>query len=100
MPALKQSAWPHSFMISAKSAFATGCCSNAAKLDNSEFAQIREHAVIGAEILRPINMLKSTISLILFHHERWDGSGYSVMIKGSEIPLVRAYLPSPTHLMP
>jgi len=57
------------------------------KLSDEEYATIQEHAVIGAEILRPLNSLNDVVPLILFHHERWDGSGYPSMIKGDEIPL-------------
>ena len=57
------------------------------KLSDEEYATIQEHAVIGAEILRPLNSLNDVIPLILFHHERWDGEGYPSMIKGDEIPL-------------
>lgn len=57
------------------------------KLSDEEYAKIQEHAVIGAEILRPLNSLNDVIPLILFHHERWDGNGYPSMIKGTDIPL-------------
>ena len=57
------------------------------KLSDEEYATIQEHAVIGAEILRPLNSLNDVVPLILFHHERWDGAGYPSMIKGDEIPL-------------
>jgi putative two-component system response regulator len=57
------------------------------KLSDDEYASIQEHAVIGAEILRPLNSLNDVVPLILFHHERWDGAGYPSMIKGEEIPL-------------
>jgi len=57
------------------------------KLSDEEYAKIQEHAVIGAEILRPLNSLNDVVPLILFHHERWDGNGYPSMIKGTDIPL-------------
>ncbi len=57
------------------------------KLSDDEYASIQEHAVIGAEILRPLNSLNDVVPLILFHHERWDGAGYPSMIKGNDIPL-------------
>ncbi len=57
------------------------------KLSVEEYATIQEHAVIGAEILRPLNSLNDVVPLILFHHERWDGEGYPSMIKGEAIPL-------------
>jgi len=57
------------------------------KLSDDEYAKIQEHAVIGAEILRPLNSLNDVVPLILFHHERWDGNGYPTMISGMDIPL-------------
>jgi putative two-component system response regulator len=57
------------------------------KLTAEEYAKIQEHAVIGAEILRPITSLSSAIPLILLHHERWDGRGYPTAIVGEDIPL-------------
>ncbi|HQI03735.1 MAG TPA: response regulator [bacterium] len=57
------------------------------RLSDEEYAKIQEHAVIGAEILRPLNSLNDVVPLILFHHERWDGNGYPTMISGIEIPL-------------
>lgn len=59
----------------------------AGKLTDEEYAMIQEHAIIGAEILRPITSLRNIIPLILLHHERWDGSGYPTMVKGEDIPL-------------
>lgn len=57
------------------------------KLTAEEYAKIQEHAVIGAEILRPLTSLAASIPLILLHHERWDGRGYPTAILGEEIPL-------------
>ncbi len=57
------------------------------RLSDEEYAKIQEHAIIGAEILRPLKLLENIIPLILFHHERWDGRGYPSMIKGEKIPL-------------
>ena len=57
------------------------------RLTSEEYAKIQEHAVIGAEILRPIASLASVLPLILLHHERWDGHGYPTAIVGEAIPL-------------
>ncbi|MFO7734877.1 MAG: response regulator, partial [bacterium] len=56
-------------------------------LTDEEYAKIQEHAVVGAEILKPVESLSDIIPLILYHHERWDGKGYPSMLKGEEIPL-------------
>ncbi len=56
-------------------------------LTDEEYAKIQEHAVIGAEILRPIASLRNVVPLIMYHHERWDGEGYPTCLKGEDIPL-------------
>ena len=57
------------------------------KLTDKEFELIKDHPKIGADIIRPIQFLKNLIPLILYHHERWDGKGYPIGLKGEEIPL-------------
>jgi len=57
------------------------------KLTPKEFAQIKKHPQIGADIIRPIHFLQSIIPLILYHHERYDGTGYLNGLKGEEIPV-------------
>jgi putative nucleotidyltransferase with HDIG domain len=59
----------------------------AGRLTEDEYSTIKEHALIGAEILRPIKSLKKIIPLIMHHHERWDGTGYPSGIQGEAIPL-------------
>lgn len=57
------------------------------KLVTDEFQYIRKHPQIGADIVAKIPSLASTIPVILHHHERYDGRGYPVGLKGGEIPL-------------
>ncbi len=47
---------------------------------------MRIHPDIGAKIVEGIPFLKDTISVIQFHNERWDGSGYPHGLQGKEIP--------------
>jgi len=47
----------------------------------------RSHTIIGAEMVRPVNLLTRTEPIIQHHHEAWDGSGYPDGIKGVDIPL-------------
>lgn len=58
-----------------------------AKLTKREFAEIKKHPQIGADILRPIQFLRKLIPLVFYHHEKWDGTGYPSGIKGEEIPI-------------
>jgi diguanylate cyclase (GGDEF)-like protein/PAS domain S-box-containing protein len=57
------------------------------KLSDKEFSIIKKHPQIGADILRPIHSFHDIIPLILYHHERWDGTGYPRGLKREEIPL-------------
>ncbi len=57
------------------------------KLSKREREAVETHSWIGAEILREIHALKGAIPAILYHHERWDGTGYPLGLKGEEIPL-------------
>jgi len=57
------------------------------KLSDDEFAIIRRHPVIGAEILQPVPSLAKIIPLVLHHHERFDGKGYPEKLSGIKIPL-------------
>ena len=58
------------------------------KLTNVEFELIKNHTVMGAEILKDIKMFPNVSVGAKFHHERFDGRGYPSGLKGDEIPLV------------
>jgi putative two-component system response regulator len=60
------------------------------KLDADEWAIMKTHAQIGAEILgdHPSPLMQMARMVALTHHEKWDGSGYPKGLKGEEIPLV------------
>ena len=47
----------------------------------------KKHPQIGADIIRPIQVLHRIIPLIFYHHERWNGKGYPSGLKGDEIPI-------------
>jgi diguanylate cyclase (GGDEF)-like protein/putative nucleotidyltransferase with HDIG domain len=56
-------------------------------LTQEEFQKIRIHPQVGAEIISGVPFPYPVAPLILSHHERWDGKGYPVGLKGDEIPL-------------
>ncbi len=58
------------------------------RLTDAEFALIRQHPVIGYDILKGIPQLEDVLPGVLSHHERWDGRGYPHGLKGESIPLV------------
>jgi len=57
-------------------------------LTEEEFAVMKRHPEIGAQIMAPIRMLKDIIPGIRNHHETWDGNGYPDGLSGEHIPLV------------
>jgi diguanylate cyclase (GGDEF)-like protein len=56
-------------------------------LTEEDFAVIKTHAQIGAEVLRAIPELERVAQAIESHHEAFDGSGYPLELKGENIPL-------------
>ncbi|MCX5667837.1 MAG: HD domain-containing protein, partial [Candidatus Omnitrophica bacterium] len=58
-----------------------------AKLTGREYDLVKEHPVMGAEILKPMKSLKGIIPIILHQHENYDGSGYPKGLKKDQIPL-------------
>jgi len=57
------------------------------KLTTKEYEKIKKHPQIGAEIIRSIHFLSDVVPMVLCHHERFDGLGYSSGLRGEEIPL-------------
>jgi HD-GYP domain-containing protein (c-di-GMP phosphodiesterase class II)/Na+-transporting methylmalonyl-CoA/oxaloacetate decarboxylase gamma subunit len=60
------------------------------KLSDAEFSKIKKHPEIGANIVQQVqgfSEMSVVIEGILYHHERYDGHGYPMGIKGSNIPL-------------
>ena len=56
-------------------------------LTAAEWDEIRQHSSIGASILNGIPFLEKPRTLILHHHERYDGSGYPDGLSGETIPV-------------
>ena len=56
-------------------------------LDDAEWAVMREHPAIGAQIVAPMRFLAGAVEIVRTHHERWDGCGYPLGLRREEIPL-------------
>ncbi len=56
-------------------------------LTPEEFEHVKQHVIIGAQILAPLTHLGDVVSMVRSHHERWDGTGYPEGLRGEEIPL-------------
>jgi response regulator RpfG family c-di-GMP phosphodiesterase len=57
-------------------------------LKPQEMDIIRQHPIIGDNIVAPLNLLPRERALILHHHERWDGKGYPMGLAGEDIPFL------------
>ena len=57
-------------------------------LTNKEFDKIKEHTVIGAKIIEPVDFLKNSYKAIYHHHEKYNGKGYPDGIKSEKIPIL------------
>jgi len=51
-----------------------------------EFQKIKQHPLIGYQILRPTTFFREGLDIVLYHHERYDGGGYLEGLKGKKIP--------------
>lgn len=57
-------------------------------LTDEEWSEMRQHPLIGADLIRNIPFLSPAIPIIKHHHERWDGSGYPDGLVGDDIPFL------------
>jgi putative two-component system response regulator len=79
-----------------KIAIADAILQKPGKLTQEEFEAIKQHTIVGAQILDKISLslpeeehlfLNHARILALTHHEKWDGTGYPSGLKGRNIPL-------------
>ncbi len=65
-----------------------GTLNKMGKLNDEEWEQIKQHPVIGFDVLSPVRFLEEKHLLIVrHHHERIDGTGYPDGLKGDELPM-------------
>lgn len=63
------------------------------KLTPEEFTLMQDHAKIGGELISTIlrktasRSLRLAFELTMYHHEKWDGSGYPIGLSGKDIPI-------------
>lgn len=62
------------------------------RLTSEEFEKIKDHPVIGANILEQLGLWEQERQIIRCHHERFDGSGYPDGIKNNKIPFLARVL--------
>jgi response regulator RpfG family c-di-GMP phosphodiesterase len=56
-------------------------------LTPAEWAIMRTHPDIGRQLVERIPFLQGAVPIVYHHHERWDGTGYPLALKGEAIPL-------------
>ena len=62
------------------------------KYTPEEYEIMKQHAVIGENILRPLRSMAKLAQLVRHHHEHYDGTGYPDGLKGENIPLLSRIL--------
>jgi putative nucleotidyltransferase with HDIG domain len=58
-----------------------------AVLTDEEFTIMKQHPEKGAQMLSKIKAMADIIPAIRYHHERWDGTGYPMRLRGEQIPV-------------
>ena len=56
-------------------------------LSADEFEHVKQHVIIGAQILSPLVHLGDIVAMVKSHHERFDGTGYPDGLRGEEVPM-------------
>ncbi len=60
------------------------------KLSAEEFEIVRKHPIVGAKIISSLKYLQDIKAGVLYHHERYNGSGYPEGLESDQIPLMGA----------
>ena len=55
-------------------------------LTDEEYAKIKEHPVIGYNMIQHATMFKNILDIVKHHHEKFDGNGYPDKLAGTNIP--------------
>jgi len=62
-------------------------------LTKEEFEVMKSHSTVGSELVRQLSAMEEELflryayNICLYHHERWDGSGYPCGLEGDDIPI-------------
>ena len=57
------------------------------KLSNEEFEAMKEHVRHGVDIIDRYKWLSDAMDVVKYHHEKFDGSGYTTALRGNDIPI-------------
>lgn len=56
-------------------------------LTEEEYEHVKQHVLVGSQVLAPLVHLRDVIRFVRHHHERWDGRGYPDGLAGEAVPL-------------
>ncbi len=56
-------------------------------LTDDEYAEMKQHPIVGAQMLEGVAALRPMLPYVLYHQERYDGKGYPFGLAGKEIPM-------------
>lgn len=56
-------------------------------LTAAEYEQVKQHVLVGSQILAPLAHLRDILGYVRSHHERWDGKGYPDGLRDTAIPI-------------
>jgi len=56
-------------------------------LSEEEWTVMKKHPLLSVDMLQPIHFLQPAMEIPLYHHEKWDGTGYPYGLKRKAIPL-------------
>lgn len=62
------------------------------KLTEEEYKKIKEHPIVGYRLLKSIEHLEDLAQEVLYHHEKWDGTGYPQGLVGQDIPYLSRFI--------
>ncbi|MCL5263757.1 MAG: HD-GYP domain-containing protein [Chloroflexi bacterium] len=62
------------------------------ELNNGELLVIRQHPIVGSRCIATVDALSPISQCVLHHHERYDGEGYPLGLRGERIPLASRIL--------
>lgn len=58
------------------------------RLTENEFQLMRKHVAHGIDIVNKADWIKEAVDIVRYHHEKFDGSGYDIGIKGTQVPKI------------
>jgi HD-GYP domain-containing protein (c-di-GMP phosphodiesterase class II) len=81
---IKYGCWLHDC---SKIGVAEGILNTPGVFDTEKFEVIKNHSRWGADVTRTAQLPEPVVNIALYHHERFNGEGYPIGLRGMDIPL-------------